>query len=76
MALVDLETWAAHNIPTTKLSRSTLSAYARIGRFYPKAVKVGRSWHVREDAELLPEPAPISAKPISDPVVARIFASA
>lgn len=75
---IDIEEWAKTHIPKTTLTRKTLVGYAKSGQFQPPARKIGRAWHVLDDAQLVstPAPRPIAQPPITDPRVAKIYASA
>ncbi|OQX16167.1 MAG: hypothetical protein BWK73_04705 [Thiothrix lacustris] len=74
---IDIEDWRVAKLPNTKLTRATLTRYAKGGQFHPPARKIGRAWHVLDDAQLTSQPAPASPRQqIADPRVAAIFASA
>ncbi|OQX07937.1 MAG: hypothetical protein BWK73_26845 [Thiothrix lacustris] len=77
---IDIEEWAKHNLPSITLTRATLTRYAKGQMFTPAARKIGRVWHVKDDAELVGKSCAHIEKPtrrkIDDPTVARIFASA
>lgn len=55
---VTLEKWAELNLDPPP-SKTTLQAWARGGRFEPKAVKHGRRYYVDEDAQYC-EPLPLT----------------
>ena len=72
---ITTEDWAKSHLPSTTLSRATLSRYARSGQFNPPARKIGRAWHVHDDAQLI-NPVPVLPNPaITDPRVAAIYTS-
>lgn len=75
---IDIEDWAKANLPKTPLTRKTLTGYAKSGQFQPPARKIGRAWHVLDDAQLVTwQPAPVPKMPkITDSRVAEIFLSA
>lgn len=74
---IDIEEWKKAKLPKTPLTRATLTRYAKSGQFNPPARKIGRSWHVLDDAQLTSTPAPQQTAPrITDQRVADIFASA
>ncbi len=50
-----LEEWAAEKFRSNPPSVSTLRRYAKQNLFCPPAMKQGRLWRVREDAELVGE---------------------
>ena len=53
--MLTLEEWAAEKYRSNPPSLSTLRRYAKQNRFSPPAMKQGRLWRVREDAELVGE---------------------
>lgn len=75
---IDIEEWASTNIPKTHLTRATLTRYAKSEQFHPPARKIGRAWHVLNDAQLTSKPAQRQTHQthIADPRVAKIYASA
>lgn len=74
---IDLEEWKKTYLPNTPLTRATLTRYAKSGQFHPPARKIGRAWHVLDDAQLTSTPVPQQPAPrITDPRVAKIYASA
>lgn len=76
MIWIDIEQWARQHLPTTRLSRVTLISYAKSGQFQPPARKIGRRWHVGQDAQLITnQHTAIQHVAIADPIVAKIFAS-
>ena len=73
---IDIEEWKKTKLPKTTLTRATLTRYAKSGQFQPPARKIGRAWHVLDDAQLTSSPTPQHPAPrITDPRVAAIFAS-
>ena len=50
--MLTLEEWAADKYRSNPPSVSTLRRYAKQNLFSPPAMKQGRLWRVREDAEL------------------------
>jgi hypothetical protein len=74
---IDIEEWRKAKLPKTPLTRATLTRYAKSGQFIPPARKIGRAWHVLDDAQLTSTPTPAPPRQqIADPRVAAIFASA
>lgn len=77
---IDIADWARTNLPKTPLTRATLTRYAKSGQFQPPARKIGRAWHVLSDAQLTSTPTPTPRQSqlphITDPRVAKIYASA
>ena len=55
LQMLTLEEWAAEKFRSTPPSVSTLRRYAKQNLFCPPAMKQGRLWRVREDAELVGE---------------------
>ena len=55
LQLLTLEEWAAEKYRSNPPSVSTLRRYAKQNLFCPPAMKQGRLWRVREDAELVGE---------------------
>lgn len=53
--MLTLEEWAAEKFRSNPPSVSTLRRYAKQNLFCPPAMKQGRLWRVREDAELVGE---------------------
>lgn len=61
--MLTLEEWAAEKFRSNPPSVSTLRRYAKQNQFSPPAMKQGRLWRVREDAELVGElAAPVVKK--------------
>ncbi|HIB8362129.1 TPA: excisionase [Escherichia coli] len=55
LQMLTLEEWAAEKFRSNPPSVSTLRRYAKQNLFCPPAMKQGRLWRVREDAELVGE---------------------
>ena len=55
LQMITLEEWAAEKYRSNPPSVSTLRRYAKQNLFCPPAMKQGRLWRVREDAELVGE---------------------
>ena len=55
LQMLTLEEWAAEKYRRNPPSVSTLRRYAKQNLFCPPAMKQGRLWRVREDAELVGE---------------------
>ncbi|EIM5926164.1 excisionase [Escherichia coli] len=55
LQMLTLEEWAAEKFRSNPPSVSTLRRYAKQNLFCPPAMKQGRLWRVREDAELVEE---------------------
>ena len=55
LQMLTLEEWAAEKYRSNPPSVSTLRRYAKENLFCPPAMKQGRLWRVREDAELVGE---------------------
>ncbi|EET2895564.1 excisionase [Escherichia coli] len=55
LQMLTLEEWATEKYRSNPPSVSTLRRYAKQNLFCPPAMKQGRLWRVREDAELLGE---------------------
>ncbi|EPA9446718.1 excisionase [Escherichia coli] len=53
LQMLTLEEWAAEKFRSNPPSVSTLRRYAKQNLFCPPAMKQGRLWRVREDAELV-----------------------
>ncbi|WQI93194.1 excisionase [Citrobacter freundii] len=63
LQMLTLEEWATEKYRSNPPSVSTLRRYAKQNLFCPPAMKQGRLWRVREDAELVGElVAPIIKK--------------
>ena len=55
LQMLTLEEWTAEKFRSNPPSVSTLRRYAKQNLFCPPAMKQGRLWRVREDAELVGE---------------------
>lgn len=55
LQMLTIEEWAAEKYRSNPPSVSTLRRYAKQNLFCPPAMKQGRLWRVREDAELVGE---------------------
>ncbi|MBZ8649992.1 excisionase [Escherichia coli] len=55
LQMLTLEEWASEKYRSNPPSVSTLRRYAKQNLFCPSAMKQGRLWRVREDAELVGE---------------------
>lgn len=55
LQMLTLEEWAAEKFRSNPPSVSTLRRYDKQNLFCPPAMKQGRLWRVREDAELVGE---------------------
>ena len=55
LQMLTLEEWAAEKYRSNPPSVSTLRRHAKQNLFCPPAMKQGRLWRVREDAELVGE---------------------
>ncbi|HBU7189432.1 TPA: excisionase [Escherichia coli] len=55
LQMLTLEEWASEKYRSNPPSVSTLRRYAKQNLFCPPAMKQGRLWRVREDAELAGE---------------------
>ncbi|GCJ00626.1 TPA: excisionase [Escherichia coli] len=55
LQMLTLEEWASEKFRSNPPSVSTLRRYAKQNLFCPPAMKQGRLWRVREDAELVGE---------------------
>ncbi|MRF59230.1 excisionase [Citrobacter freundii] len=53
LQMLTLEEWASEKYRSNPPSVSTLRRYAKQNLFCPPAMKQGRLWRVREDAELV-----------------------
>ena len=53
LQMLTLEEWATEKYRSNPPSVSTLRRYAKQNLFCPPAMKQGRLWRVREDAELV-----------------------
>lgn len=71
--MLTLEEWAAEKYRSNPPKLSTLRRYAKQNLFVPPAMKQGRLWRVREDAELVGELATPEMKKSDSPVLLRIL---
>ncbi|MEN4871851.1 MULTISPECIES: excisionase [Kosakonia] len=71
--MLTLEEWAADKYRSNPPSVSTLRRYAKQNLFSPPAMKQGRLWRVREDAELVGELASPIIKNSDSPKLLRIL---
>lgn len=71
--MLTLEEWAADKYRSNPPSVSTLRRYAKQNLFSPPAMKQGRLWRVREDAELVGELAAPVIKKSDSPKLLRIL---
>lgn len=71
--MLTLEEWAADKYRSCPPSVSTLRRYAKQNLFSPPAMKQGRLWRVREDAELVGELAAPILKKSDSPKLLRIL---
>ncbi|WP_270495336.1 excisionase [Citrobacter gillenii] len=55
LQMLTLEEWASEKYRSNPPSVSTLRRYAKQNLFCPPAMRQGRLWRVREDAELVGE---------------------
>ena len=55
LQMLTLEEWASEKYRSNPPSVSTVRRYAKQNLFCPPAMKQGRLWRVREDAELVGE---------------------
>ncbi|HHE5073530.1 TPA: excisionase [Citrobacter freundii] len=55
LQMLTLEEWASEKYRSNPPSVSTLRRYAKQNLFCPPAMKQGRLWRMREDAELVGE---------------------
>lgn len=62
LQMLTLEEWAAEKFRSNPPSVSTLRRYAKQNLFCPPAMKQGRLWRVREDAELVGELVTLSSR--------------
>lgn len=73
LQMLTLEEWAADKYRSNPPSVSTLRRYAKQNLFSPPAMKQGRLWRVREDAELVGELATPIIKKTDSPKLLRIL---
>jgi len=71
--MLTLEEWAAEKYRSSPPKVSTLRRYAKQNLFAPPAMKQGRLWRVREDAELVGELAAPEMKKSDSPALLRIL---
>ncbi|MGK3384570.1 excisionase [Escherichia coli] len=72
LQMLTLEEWAAEKFRSNPPSVSTLRRYAKQNLFCPPAMKQGRLWRVREDAELVGElVTPVIKK--SDSIILQVM---
>ena len=71
--MLTLEEWATDKYRSNPPSVSTLRRYATQNLFSPPAMKQGRLWRVREDAELVGELAAPVIKKSDSPKLQRIL---
>lgn len=71
--MLTLEEWATDKYRSNPPSVSTLRRYAKQKLFSPPAMKQGRLWRVREDAELVGELAAPVIKKSDSPKLQRIL---
>ncbi|AYN29879.1 excisionase [Buttiauxella sp. 3AFRM03] len=72
--MLTLEEWAAEKFRSNPPAMSTLRRYAKQNLFSPPAMKQGRLWRVREDAELVGELAKPEIRKSDSPKHQRILA--
>ncbi|MCS3433668.1 excisionase [Klebsiella sp. BIGb0407] len=72
--LLTLEEWAADKYRSNPPAINTLRQYAKSNLFSPPATKQGRSWRVREDAEIVGDLAKPETKKSDPPKLLRILA--
>lgn len=72
--LLTLEEWAAEKYRSNPPATSTLQRYAKQNLFSPPAMKQGRTWRVREDAEIVGELAKPEIRKSDSPKLQRILA--
>ena len=71
--MLTLEEWATDKYRSNPPSVSKLRRYAKQNLFSPPAMKQGRLWRVREDAELVGELAAPVIKKSDSPKLQRIL---
>ena len=71
--MLTLEEWATDKYRSNPPSVSTLRRYAKKNLFCPPAMKQGRLWRVREDAELVGALAAPVIKKSDSPKLQRIL---
>jgi hypothetical protein len=72
--MLTLEEWAADKYRSSPPALNTLRRYAKQNLFSPPAMKQGRKWRVREDAELVGELAKPNIRKTDSPILQRILA--
>lgn len=72
--MLTLEEWAAEKFRSNPPAMNTLRRYAKQNMFSPPAMKQGRLWRVREDAELVGELAKPNIRKSDSPILQRILA--
>ncbi|EFA9324402.1 excisionase [Escherichia coli] len=75
LQMLTLEEWAAEKFRSNPPSVSTLRRYAKQNLFCPPAMKQGRLWRVREDAELVGELATPVIKKSDSIILQRILSN-
>ncbi|ENH9044812.1 TPA: excisionase [Escherichia coli] len=75
LQMLTLEEWAAEKYRSNPPSVSTLRRYAKQNLFCPPAMKQGRLWRVREDAELVGELVTPVIKKNDSIILQRIFSN-
>lgn len=71
--MLTLEEWAAEKYRSNPPSVATLRRYAKQNMFAPPAMKQGRLWRVREDAELVGELVVPVIRKTDSPLLKRIL---
>jgi len=71
--MLTLEEWAAEKYRSHPPTMNTLRRYAKQNMFSPPAMKQGRLWRVREDAEIVGELARPEIKKSDSPKLLRIL---
>ncbi|MCH7127892.1 excisionase [Escherichia coli] len=71
--MLTLEEWAAEKYRSNPPSLSTLQRYAKQNMFAPPAMKQGRRWRVREDAEIVGDLTTPLIKRSDSPALQRIL---
>lgn len=75
LQMLTLEEWAAEKFRSNPPSVSTLRRYAKQNLFCPPAMKQGRLWRVREDAELVGELVTPAIKKSDSIILQRILSN-
>lgn len=73
MQMLTLEEWAKEKYRSNPPAMNTLRRYAKQNLFSPPAMKQGRLWRVREDAELVGELAKPDIRKSDSPKLLRIL---